>query len=677
MVQFGYLPTWFTLFFIGGIACSNFFKINSEFLLFGLIFFILITSVLHRKVNNSPNFSIPFSILTLLFFFILGFANKQLNEIKNQSDFFENQLKSQKLYQLQIKQKLKPTANFDKFEAKITQMNQVKTQGNILVYSRKDSLKEPLKVDDLIWSSEQIQEIPKNANPFSFDYQNYLEKQQIYHQVFLNGNVVVKSNCDINTWEGKSDRIRRRIVHNLEKRNFSTDAMAIVQAMFLGQKQELSQELIHNYKNAGLMHILAISGLHIGILLLILKWVTQPLLNFKKGYQIQFFMLICILWFYAFLIGFTPSAVRAVTMFSAVLVGTTFKRKINVQNSLVISLFFLLLVNPGYLMQVGFQMSYMAVFFIVGFQPLIYKMVTPKNGFLKYFWRLISVTLAAQLGVLPLSLYYFHEFSGLFLVSAIFVLPVLGILLGLGFLNLILAYFDLLPNIFASFFGKWVYGLNQIVGFLGSFDDFTIGPVFISGILVLFFYLIFFNLYAFWKHQSFIFLKSGSILIVLVQIFLIYGKSAGQQSGDLWILNNFKKTLVVQKEGILAKIWVDQDSIKAENRILNDFLEGSKIKQREFIAPDLNILEFKKNKLLIISQPFNYGFIDQKVDFILLSNSPKLHLEKLIDHFQPKVIIADGSNHNFLVNVWRNTCNKKQIQFISTAQTGAFRVPAG
>ena len=677
MVQFGYLPTWFTLFFIAGIACSNFFKINSEFLLFGLIFLTLITSVLHRKVNSFPKFSIPFSIITLLFFFILGFANKQLNELKNQSDFFENQLKPQNFYQLQIKQKLKPTANFDKFEAKITQMNQVKTQGNILVYWRKDSLKETLKTDDLIWSSEQPQEIPKNSNPFSFDYQNYLEKQQIYHQVFLKGNAVVKSNFNEHTWEGKSDRIRRRIVHNLGKGDFSKEPMAIVQAMFLGQKQELSQALIHNYKNAGLMHILAISGLHIGILLLILKWVTQPLLIFKKGYQIQFFMLICILWFYAFLIGFTPSAVRAVTMFSAVLVGTTFKRKIKVQNSLVISLFILLLLNPGYLMQVGFQMSYMAVFFIVGFQPLIFKMVSPKNSFLKYFWRLISVTLAAQLGVLPLSLYYFHEFSGIFLVSAIFVLPVLGILLGLGFFNLILAYFDLLPNIFASFFGKWVYLLNQIVAFLGSFDDFTIGPVFLSGVLVLFFYLIFFNLYAFWKHQSFSFLRTGSILIVLVQIFLIYEKSVGQLSGDLWILNNFKNTLLVQKEGIFAKIWVDQDGIKGENKILNDFLEGSKIKDREFLSPNLNMLEYKEKKLLILSQPFNYELIDQKVDLILLSNSPKLHLEKLIDHFQPKVIVADGSNDNFLLNVWQNTCIKKHIQFISTAQTDAFRVPSG
>jgi len=219
-----------------------------------------------------------------------------------------------------------------------------------------------------------------------------------------------------------------------------------VNALLLGQRTDISSGTYDAYKNAGAVHLLAVSGLHIGILLWILHMVFRPVELLPKGKTIKLLVLLVALWSYAVLAGLSASIIRAVSMFSFVAYALYLNRPANTFNILALSIFFVLLAFDARLLySPGFQMSYAAVFAIVWIYPKLQAIWRPGQWLPRKIWQLLSVSLAAQLGVLPISLFYFHQFPALFFVSNLLVVPFLGLLLGTGFLIALLALFQLLP----------------------------------------------------------------------------------------------------------------------------------------------------------------------------------------------------------------------------------------
>src|SRR5690606_21059892 len=232
----------------------------------------------------------------------------------------------------------------------------------------------------------------------------HMEKLGVYRQINVTPSEVHLSGKAANDLRAFAGILREGIVLRLRSYDFEPDELAIIQALLLGQRQEISQEIYSNYASAGVIHILAVSGLHVGIILILLNRLFKPLERLRWGRLIKLLLLLGLLWAFALLAGLSPSVVRAVSMFSFVAVGMQLKRRTSVLNTLFMSLMVLLLINPGFIRQVGFQLSYAAVFSIVLIQPHIYKIYKGKSKIIKYFWGLLSVTLAAQIGVLPLSL---------------------------------------------------------------------------------------------------------------------------------------------------------------------------------------------------------------------------------------------------------------------------------
>ena len=176
---------------------------------------------------------------------------------------------------------------------------------------------------------------------------------------------------------------------------------------------------------------------------MILLYIFDPikrLLKSEKGINV---LIIIMLWGFAFLTGLSPSVIRAVTMFSFFAFAKIINRDTNAINTLFLSYFTLLVINPNWLFHVGFQLSYLAVFFILWLVPIWNKFYYPKHLILKKFWGIITVTLAAQIGIIPLSLFYFHQFPGLFILTNLIVLPVIGLILCLGILLIFLSSFKI------------------------------------------------------------------------------------------------------------------------------------------------------------------------------------------------------------------------------------------
>ena len=179
--------------------------------------------------------------------------------------------------------------------------------------------------------------------------------------------------------------------------------------------------------------------------MLFVTFILKPLPNTKRGSFIKLLIILASLSIFGIIAGLAPSVVRSVTMFSFVAIGNHLRRSVNIYHTLLVSILIILLFEPSFLFDVGFQLSYIALFFIIWLQPLLASIWLPKNKITKYIWDILTVSFAAQIGTLPLSIYYFHQFPGLFFVTNLVIIPLLSIIMVLGVLVMVLAAFGYVP----------------------------------------------------------------------------------------------------------------------------------------------------------------------------------------------------------------------------------------
>jgi competence protein ComEC len=234
----------------------------------------------------------------------------------------------------------------------------------------------------------------------------------------------------------------------------------------LGQKEYLDKDVLRSYSSAGAMHVLAVSGLHVGIVMLILAFFLAPLKKIQKGKIIYLICLLTGIWFYALITGLSPSVLRASVMFSFIIFGKELQRETSIYQSIMVSAFLLILIEPYIIFQVGFQLSYLAVLGIVYLQPKIGNLIYIKNFILYKAWQITAVSIAAQIATFPLGLYYFHQFPNFFMLSNLIVIPAAFLLLILGVSYFVLHLIPLLSDVILFLFDKMLTVLNWGVEFV-------------------------------------------------------------------------------------------------------------------------------------------------------------------------------------------------------------------
>lgn len=313
--------------------------------------------------------------------------------------------------------------------------------GNVLLYFRKDDFIRPYRYGDVLVIRGKPDEVPAPANPHEFDYKRFLAYRNIYHQQFLRESDVRFLHRDppsVVTDVALTARERAQTV--LKKYVSGTQEQAIVSALVLGVTDGLDNDLVSAYAASGAMHVLAVSGLHVGIIYWILVTVLAPLRATPAGRWALVVISIMVLWSYAFVTGLSPSVLRAVTMFSFLTLAQPWGRRTNIYNTLSVSAFCLLLYDPFLIMSVGFQLSYLAVLGIVYLYPRIYGWWQPAAWLPDKVWQTTCVSLAAQAATFPLGLLYFHQFPVYFLFSNLLVIPLSFLVLIQGLVLLIASF---------------------------------------------------------------------------------------------------------------------------------------------------------------------------------------------------------------------------------------------
>lgn len=370
------------------------------------------------------------SVLAYLILFVFGIILIQLKEKSIPRDVIA--LTNATQYLAEVMQydveKSNSSENLLHLKSIKTEKGWVDAVGNVLVYHQSSV---PLTPGQMILVFESPEVIPGPRNPSEFDYRDFLKRKGIFYRQFLGNNfkIICTDNSQGGHW---IVRFRNAIGNMLAKKIPHESSLQIANALLLGQKQSLDPLLQEAYVQAGVIHILAVSGLHVGIIYAIFLFLIKPLSLSKRQKNAYFLAVVGIIWLYAFLTGLSPSVVRSATMFSLVALGQMRDRKPSIYNVLAFSAILMITSNPTVMYEVGFQLSYIAVLGIVTIQPLIVRWWLPSNRILEYFWQLTAVSLAAQLATFPLSVYYFHVFPTYFLLANLLVLPLAFLIMQVG-----------------------------------------------------------------------------------------------------------------------------------------------------------------------------------------------------------------------------------------------------
>ena len=664
-----YLPSHILFCLIVGIGLQFNFEVWSLGFnkLYLLITIFLITCLIIHKLKKKRLFIFSTSLL----FILIGISTTYITSKNNYNNYYKRYITSTSNLVLRIEEKLKSNNYNHRFIGKIITVDGKKAKGNLIININKSSKNKEPFIGDFIYTKCLPKQINNPKNPYSFNYRKYLKAKSIEEQLYVNSvDYYIIKNEHPSFINGLA--IFKNTLQKKLKNKFSKDVYGIISSLLLGERKEVSKELIKNYEDAGAIHILAISGLHIGILVFILSTLLSPILYFKYGKLIKLVILISLLWLFAVFTGLSASVVRAATMFTFMVIGDSLKQKQPIENSLISSMLVLLLVNPLFLFDVGFQLSYIAVYSIVKLQPLIVNVWKPKYLILKKIWQLTTVSFAAQIGVLPLSLYYFNQFPSLFIISNLIIIPCLGFILLSGIIIIILILIECTPELIIQGYEYGIQLMNFVIKWLAVQEDFIFKNISLSLIEMLCWYVLMVLFFGFIINKSTKKFIAFLTLVITLQALLITSKYERNTKKELIVFHKNKTSMLGIRKSNTLKIYsnLSLNELEKEQSISN-YILYEKVSLK-VASKKARILSFTDETILSIDSLGVYPKDFQKKAIVHLKHSPKVNLNRLIDNLQPKLIIADGSNYKSYINRWQKTCEKQKTPFHSTQQNGAY-----
>jgi len=459
----------------------------------------------------------------------------------------------------------------------------------------------------------------------------------------------------------------------------SPKELGIAEALLIGYRNDLDKDLVQAYSDTGVVHIIAISGMHIAILYASLIWFFKLFKSSKLKKILEPIIILAVIWMFTLIAGAAPSIARASVMFTCILAGKLLQKNGNMYNTLAASAFILLVYNPFSLWDVGFQLSYAAVLSIVIFFKPVNNFIYIQNKSLRKLWQLTSVTLAAQIFALPIVIYHFHQLPIMFLIGNLIAVPLSAFIL---YAELALFIFSFWHNAaaligiaieyclkFLNFFIQYMDGVNFAV-----WDGLHIS---IWQLIALSGFIIAISAWIFSKNKSTFFFGLGFLLSFFILRDINFIQHAQQQK---LIVYNVPKYIAVDFiSGNNCRF--SGDSVVISNMLLRNFnLKQSRIKDRlsinkNILLPHCNntILNYNNKKILLLNRTLPSSNISKKipVDIVILCGKINNSMVELNLIFDCKTYIAASNIAVWKSIQWKKDCEQLHLRFHSVAQQGA------
>lgn len=573
------------------------------------------------------------------------------------------------------------------------------TIGKAIVYLPKDSTTSPLKYGDILLAKANFTNIAAPKNPGEFDYKQYLAYQQIYQQAFIKPGMFKQ--LPLNTGYQLFAFVyglRSYFINAIDKYVPGADEKGVAAALLLGYTQFLQDDMQKTYSHTGTIHVLAVSGLHVGVIYL---FAGSLLLFLDKrgrwGIWVKTILLIMVVWLYALLAGLPPSVSRAASMFTFFALAQLFNRRTNPYNIVSMSALLLLCMNPFLITRIGFQLSYAAVVGIIFYQPRFYEQLNLKNKYLDKIWQLSSVTLAAQLATTPLTLYYFNQFPSYFLLANLLAVPLAGIILPMGFIFFFSTLFPFFANWMGLFLGYTIKALNTYLYYVQLLPFSVVQGLSISHTEMLCAYLLIGLITLFILSRQVAYVKWSLVVMLLLTSGWAIAKYSHLQYKEICVYQLKNATAIELVKGYNSLVLADSSGMaqfaelpaaKTEERppiSKTQYLPIEVVGRPD--APTANLfnnhllleppfLQFFDQKLLLLTDSVDYcsKVATQKVklNYWVLAQNCKANVGNLLDCFTADTLIIDGSNKGWLAKKWATQADSLQIPVFNTYEKGAF-----
>ena len=549
---------------------------------------------------------------------------------------------------------------------------ETKTCREVILYIKKSTVCKTIKIGDKIASNFTIQAIPSSKNPNSFDYAQYLFNQGLSGSAYLDTIIYLPADINlVNTCKQALEFSQQAILTQLSQCIPDLEQLAIAQALLIGHKGTITTELRANFQKSGAMHVLAVSGLHVGIIYL---FISQLLFFLPNKSLTKSILLILGILSYALLTGASPSVLRAALMFSLLRIGIASKRNINIYNILAASACLLTLWNPLIILNMGFQLSYAALLSILYFYKKIYLLYIPSNWLIDKFWQLSAVSIAAQIGTFPLTLFYFHQFPNYFLLSNFIAIPLATLIVYLGIATIALAYIPSLQSILAKgltitievlivsldWIAELPFALSQgwnisLLEFIMLFSIILLSMAAISFRKKLIIYLILLN-------------------FALLNLVTLYETIKSSYENELIVYYDKTISSFSIREGLNSKVFYTNSIPTHLSQSITQTSAYKGIVNQIFYP-------IKENSITFIKGEFSCALIQDKIpenmclkelNLLILAKFNKLELNNLFNQLKAETYVFDGTNNPYLYKEWKRICEKRCKSCFFIADGGAF-----
>ena len=549
--------------------------------------------------------------------------------------------------------------------------------GQAILYFQKDKAASKLLFGDRLMLEAEFASPEKPLNPDAFDYATYLKRQGIGATSYISsGGWWIMGHSNSFSIRREADKGRNYLLGIYRKFKIQGDEFAVLAALTLGYTDDLQPDLRASYSATGAMHILSVSGMHVGVVYVVIAFLLSFLDKSQKKKIIKSIIIILFLWAYAFISGMSAAVIRAALMFSFVAFAYCLERKSQIYNTIFMSALLMLVYNPNFLYDVGFQLSYSAVLSIIFFQPIIDKLYKPGNKISRFSWEMFSVSIAAQLGTTPFTLYYFQQFPNYFLLTNFIAIPLSSLVIYLAIGLLTVSWLPYLSTAM-GFMLKWsVWLLNYVIVTIQNLPH-SVWHISLDVRQTFFFFLAIFYLSAYFFSRKFAPLFVGLFALLITCLLNIQTNHQTLTSKRIVVYAGQKNVHISFINRNINFVY-STDSAEIE-RIAKTYWQRQKFEKPVYLNNSNWFADgfgcFEGNKVLILQNDFLKKKTTQtpiELDYLIIGNRLKPRIAHILDCVHPRKIIVDKSISRWYTDDIRNACKARNIAFYSIAEQGAY-----
>ena len=617
-----------------------------------------------------------FGSVMALYLVLTGYALARVHEAEIQKDYYRNFEADASYYVARVYDH--PTER----EKNIRTVLQLEYQfgdslpsrpvtGKVMAYFPKTDSAFALRYGDLIAIPVPIREVTPPLNPGEFNYRAYLGRKGITGQAYFKDedwmNLQVNN---ANPLYAFAYRFRDILLASLRRSGLSDNEFGVAAAILLGYDDNLADEVRKNYVAAGSMHILCVSGMHVGIIYLLASFLLG-FLNRKKWQQtLKQVLLLALIWFYALIAALTPSILRASLMISFVIIGEMIRRQGFIINTIAASAFILLCVKPYNLFEIGFQLSYAAVVGIVVLHRPIYNCLYFKNKLLDKLWEITVVAISAQAATIPFTLFYFNQFSTYFALSNLLMTPISFIVVISGMVLLLVSWIPYV-NVWVGYL-VWgaVYVMNWVVAKIESLPMSIIKGLYISEFefAMLLVALSLLLMMVAMQKRRLLFPLLSALLLMMASVTMRVYRSDNQKGLMVYSLRNHTAVDFVRggEHVLLADSLLMTDESTLDYSLKSAWAQRHLSVHPQSIGLDedfQNAILHKKSNLfsfdgkLMALWDDDYRVSDSlsyrmPVDYLLVRGRQKPDAQSVVNGYDVKLLLVDGSVPRYLAEKW-------------------------